>query len=1646
MEKNKMDSGGKENTRLEQTHNLVHISNVVLSDHIKWGKNEGGKYTEQWRQPDSTPLPTPLLQKIDIRDFDEYIRYITKINTLSDVNIRNLDEISLQHFERILRNPPVIEEMEKRVQAEQHIEHASQEGATQLGILGHTGGSSSITYWGDNSGNHANGLFASPKAKSHWQCNHSTLLADDAWCDLSSLTRRQEELSETLDYIDRDINALIRKDFQNYLHIIAILNELKGEIKNLHDEIKTLRTHIHDVKEMLLKIIHLKKYNDLKKKCKQVNHLLNRFLHFRRLIKILKRFLQKRKFYHCLVVVNKIFKIYFFFKKKRKLLYFHQYFCNFNISYLKSFFSQNFLFLFFFHSLLFLFRPRGVAKASLCSAHWVKKRDRLHLGSTHTRGTAHTGETSHTRRDDTAITQGDTLLGDNPGQLSIHYPPDQLKQNPHCLNSSSKGKSKFNRFVTFHKRLNRQFMRNFHRKRKRFVKCRKAEEAKFFVKRWQQGVCSHFYKKIRKRRGNFDHHLAHLNNLFTPALFFNNFFHSLRNLCSRENYLKHFVDDLFYGLLHETVSDLRRDQFYDLGDKSLLSAEEVAAQSGEEESPSRKEPNPDLDPHSKPNKREKTEKEKTNQALTAECTNHVEAYPSGRITLSCEHLVIEKCRKKKILHFDQDGWRKLYRQVGLLPLANLVHLLGTFFGKIKMVQRRMNKWASFLMAKIVSFLLDDTWAESFARYTPHLTRQTTKMEKTPQAWQTPQPPMHSFPFSRSNKSSHSIKHVFSKFWKNYRDIHHTLFKLLLERISEVLNVRRKCNMHLGINQMISLYWTVYPMFSFVRRKGRRLEQEYTRFFVRGIPRFVRSAQVSRTMYLCGKPHEGRRPLRVRITLTRNKFIIAKKMKTLNCNVGRSRGAVIKLGEVPLFCLPPREEAKCCEDQAPIRTDVMNKSEVQPRRSGQFDAHNGDAYMLDSKEECHPRGSLPRFSLPRFSLPSCYLPPSANLRIGSQNFHVPHRVSITIHRRAKQEQVYLSRFLQRIMKKTPRGKEAKQRLPHDERNLCRQIRRRIRIESIVAINHFYEFKKIQMEKSLEIEKWNVLEDIPQEINAQMEKYFKIKNEHKNKLRINGDLFYLTNSSVSFLCILFQYIHFMLSIPDVSFEIISKILTFYDKQFLKMVHHFIMDGHAVTNCTLKSITIKILAVVIHTLDFADSTVRRVYAISRHLLYTPWTEAPPLGMGGEVSDQKIGGMSGEISDQKSDQVNGGIFPNSVASRNEDRPNGQINVSQFADKPNDCYPGKDPHRRATKLPNETANLWGNARLRHPPGETNEEKNGSTLPPVEKCIKGERTTIRKKTYCGRTNESSSLRKNEKHTHEDILQGMDTSWVGSVLVDFTKCLKYPTTRKPNRIPRGIRLSKKDQEKIKSNFNHMLQKSFLLKKKLAEKIVDILSTRFDYYTNIWLVSDSLLENHLVNSFSYECDILPYGMQLRSTFKLLTTYLREEDTRNIYRELFQDIANRFSLRINVLKGNDKYKKIISRLMDESAPAKSTPRKSAAEESLPGKSTSAKSAAEESLPGKSASAKSAAEKFAPGKSQIDQLIMHYHSYELKEKTAHNIHKNVGDKILIDMTNVLIILYKDPLLSDIIETFLNDFLKICTSHWYVTIDPFVILSKYKK
>ncbi|SCO75701.1 Vps54-like protein, putative [Plasmodium vivax] len=1561
MEKSKTDGGGKESTRLErheqlkrheQTHNLVHISNVVLSDHLKGGQTEGGKYREELSQPIGSSLAIPLLEKIDIRDFDEYIRYITKINTLSDVNIRNVEEISLHHFERILRTTSSTEG------GEQHKELLSQGRGTQLGIWGHSGDSSSFA--------HSNGRCASPQAQPLCEPNHDALLAGDAWCDLSILSRQQEKLSAALDDIDRDINALIRREFQNYLLIIAILNKLKGEIESVHDEIKTLREHVDDVKDMLLKIIHLKKYNDLKGKCKQVNRLLKKFLLFRRLIIRVKKFLQKRQFYHCLVVVNKIFKIYFFFKKKTKLLYFHKYFCNFNISYLQSFLSQNFLFLFFFHSLLFLFRPQGVRKAPLGCAHLVKKWARPRVGG------------SHAKRD-TCTTLGDT-------------PPDHLNRNYHFFTAPPK--AKIDSFVKTHKRVNEQFMRDFHRKREKFFKCRKREEARVYVKRWRRGAYSHVHKTIRTR-ATFDRHLAHLNDLFTPALFFNNFFESLRNFCKRENYLKHFVDDLFYGVLLETVSSLQRDQLCNFGERSLFGSEEVAAQSAKSEEEESLPPEEaaksaegerlppeeatiQLDPHLKPPKGGKPGK--TNQPLTGESTNHVEGYPSGRITLTCEHLVMDKCRKKKILTFDEDTWNELHRQVGLLPVPNLVHLLETFFWKIKLVRRRINKWASFLMGKIVCLLWDGTFAESFARHTPHLTQERS----TGRPMQTP---MHTLPFCRSDKPSHMLKCAFAKLWKSYRDVHHALFKLLLERISDVLNVRRKCKMHLGINQVISLYWAISPMLSFVRRKGRRLRQEYSLFFVRSVHRVVRSVKVSRTMLLWGNPHEGRQPRRVKITLKRNQLTIAKKVKALNCNVGTSLGGRIKLGEVPLVCLLPREEAKHCEEQAHVRSDVVYKSKggiTQP--GGQFDAHRGEAYTLDPTGECHLRCPLPR----------CFSPGSANLRVGSQKLHVPRRVCGAILRRGEREKAKLGRFLQRVSKKTPHGKEAKWRPTHEERKFCRQIKRSIRNESLVAINHFYEFKKIQMEKSLEIEKWNVLEDIPHEINAQTEKYFKIKNEHTNKICFNDEPFYLTNSGVSFLCILFQYIHCFLSLPDVSFEIVSKILTFYEKQLLKTVSHFIMEGHAVTNCTLKSITIKTLALVIHTLDFADSTLRRVYAIWRHLLRARQGKTP-AGISGQMSCQ----VSGVISVQ----VNGEMLPNSPASRREDPRNGQTNGTPFAD-----------HRRDTQLVNATTNLWGNPQRRYPPGDTNEAQNGSSPHPDDKCTKGERTPNGKRTNCGDTTKKSPLEKNAKHTHDEILQGMDTDWVASVLADFAKCLKHPTPRNRNGILRGIRLSKRDEEKVKANFKHVLDKSSLLKKKLAEKIIDILSSRFDYYTNIWLLSDSLLENHLVNSLSYECDILPYGMQLRSTFKLLTTYLREEDTRNIYRELFQDIANRFSLRINVLKGNDKYKKIISRLMDESTP----------ERSPAGKSSAGKSAA--------------------GKSQIDQLIMHYHNSELKEKTAHNIRKNVGDKILIDMTNVLIILYKAPLLTDIIETFLSDFLKICKSHWYVTVDPFVILSKYKK
>ncbi|GAW83825.1 hypothetical protein PGO_146230 [Plasmodium gonderi] len=1646
MDKQKKTNVVKENPWLKHRHSLIHISNVVKNENIQENRNGNGseieKYEDKSNEQIYGSLPTPDLEKINIRDFDQYIHYITKINTLNDVNIHNVDEINLDHFENVLKNPS------KYIEIRKCTENFSQRGATNWDNL-----------------DTINHLSSCDHFESQWKKDYDSFFSDDSKCNMSTLVQEQKVLIENLDTIDRSINVLISKDFQNYLHIITVMKNIRNEIESTHDEIKSLKTHVNDIKGMLLKNIHLKKHNDLKKKCIKVNYVLKKFMYFQTLLKVLKKSLQKNKIYHCLAVVNKIFKIYNFFRKFFFFQYFQKYFSNFNILYLKNFISQNFLFSFFYYTLLFLFRSKrrkghlySVHKLNKCLRHYlVRPNDWNHLQGSNRSLEDEAIHRSNKTRCGFATTRESNIYMSYFNSNFDHTLPKNRKSCDYASKDTNihksenqREKKKIKNFVKFHKLMNKEFMRLLYREKKKIIKYKKRKnDVKFFVKQWNYTSNTYFCKK-RNKKFKMDEQISQLNKIFTPSLLFNNFFDSLKRFCRNQNYFIPFVDNLFYQSLSESILLMQCDQICHIPeetsfgevkgnkpdgsstiegenfkpegsptiegenfklDRSNIHMENMLDKHGTQNELKYSEWNKDIQSACKNRMRLGKEKKNKNQCyergkihtlyLLSEKKGNTNRHSNKIINSICEYLVIKKCKRKKNFEFhEKETINMLHRHIGLFPTVNLMHFLNKFFSKIKIVYSNINKWTSFLIRKTITVILDDAYMNTFKIHIPFLISHGSY-----------------FQLVKKKKFLNMMKHVFIKYWKNYQNIQYFLFNKFLEKLNDILNERKKYNLHLGINQMISMHRTILPIFLFIHRKRYQLRKIYLHIFLLSIFSLLRNKRQAKHAHkLISLSHKNptnvsrlyKQPIRnnlvkksfnVRICLTKNFLTLIKKVTLLNCISKRRNEQKMRIRKNALVSLYLWNKTKhqTCETHIGEDNLIMERSNDETNKiDNQFDKHTGKNLPVeeDPLREYHQR-YLP-------STPYKNLCVTNSLLISNQLFYLSvkrRKLLLRLEKKKKKKkQQDMVNFIKIIKRKTMLKKNFKFMHIPDEKKYYNKITKYIKSESIIAINNFYEFKNIQMHKSLELEKWNILDDIPYEVNTQLEKYFKIKNKDTNKLLINNKLYYLTNSSISFLCILFQYVHFMLSLPLISNEIVTKVLNFYDKQFFTNIHHFIINGHAVTNSTLKSITIKILALVINTVDFTESILIQIYSI--------WYKL------GEFfhRERKI------ISTGNS--TNTGVVTNVITDTNTSMHNGMksrdIKLSQCVQNINSQCIDKDSFRTPNGmiiqiLGDVKTDSCGNKILTtifpeteqktHNPFDTS-SRDKNCKSEKKNTGKGEKNSIYRNNV-NSINHSEimiPIKISEKHISTEMLQDVKSHEVSSVFVGYKKCITHFSKLHRYYIPHDIKLFRQEWQNASANFKRVLDKSFLLRKKLSQKIVDILSTRFDYYTNIWLASDNMIKNQIVNSLNYECDILPYGMQLRSTCKLLTTYLPEEDTKSIYRELFQDIVNRFSLRINVLKGNDKYKQVITRLLQD---------------------------------------------HLTEKSEIDQLILHYYNYEFKAKITHIINKNVGDKIIIDITNVLIILYKIPFLCEIIETFLNDFLQICKSHWYVTIDPFVILSK---
>ncbi|CRH02878.1 conserved Plasmodium protein, unknown function [Plasmodium relictum] len=1508
MDKYKFKNGENENTLCKRNHKLIHISNVVNIDKIK--ENENEKYNRQIY----SNLSIPNLKKIDIRDFDYYINHITKINNIKDINSQNLNEIDIHHFEGILKNP------------HQHIR---------------------IEKYKKESKKKANINF--DKLEIYSKYKYNIFFDENVKCNVSNIMLLQEHLNEDLDHIETYLNLLISSEFPDYFYIIIILKELKDKIESLHNEVKYIKTQLSDIKEIILKLIHINKYNELKRKCEKINCIFKKFIYFQNLLKKLKFYIQSKKFYECIFLVNKILKMYHYCKNSLNFNYFKNYFSNFNICYLKNFVSKNLIFEFSYYSILFIFNKNRIS---------LRKKEINNL--------------------------------DKHKSSGVTKKRENKNNNNNTINLLDIDK-KIHNFVRLHKIANRKFLYHYSKKKKynKIYGSNKKIKSKNYMRR---NVYSLIHRNYRKERNIYEKGMINLNTLITPILLYDELFDHLDNFCINNNYIKCFLDDIFFHTLNESILIMQNDKMCDINNfpqKCSLSLKESKVNNDSNHvTKNYKLNNENKEVINKNNKRKLIENKNKYNDLNKEYIqeNDIVKYNINlnKIKFYCDSLIIEKCKKRLMLNFTKKSiTNNLCKYIYFFPISHLVSFLNNFFIKAKLVYFKIKRWMSFIIFKTFSVFFDNNYINNVKKYISSSVFDCIIFKNIHLIKQ--------------------IKFIFFRYLKNYIDIFHNFFNCFLKKIIRIFNERKENPIHLSINQVIHLFWSTINIVYFITKNKEKLPQNYFKVFFYLYYKYlymnkkffkIKKKIKNNSLYFmknrtnkiikCNslllqsikmKRRKKRELIRckfsIKIKLVKYYFKIIRKLYYVNkYNKNRKKKKITNRCNFSVLVSVNKNY-----NSNNTRCNKNNKKYSSSKKKSSENAYLGEYFHLTNN---YKKNNIRKKNKNNNSLNA------------DEDYYLSSKTSENFLKKKIRNGLLYDEKLEQLKKKL------KERISHIntfiEKKSIKKILKYFEREALISIENFYEFKNIQIKKLFEIEKWEIV-DVPNEINEKLKEYFFINNECINKIYINNKYYYMTNSNITFLYTLFQYIKFLTSLPFISNEILNKIFLFYEF-FFQNIQHLIVNGYAVTNSSLNSITIKIIAIVINTIDFTYCILRYIFTIFYNILHMSTKEKKKKkNLSKELSEistilfsnkklQKL--YFAKLKEKlKSKKMNTNM---QIYANNLDMNLTNVNIEKITRlniERNHLYNASNKIRNFQKIKKKK--------------KINIVNYSDTY--VDNNYKRNKKNFKKNFFKKGIDERTNINKT-KSIFEELLVDIDTYPIKNIICNFRKPFEK-LYYKDEYLPIHFRFQNNDQEIYCEKFKNLIDKTLFLKKKLEEKIVDILTRRFDYYLNIWISSDNLINNEKVSSINYECDILPFGMQLHSTYKLLSVYLHEDNTKNIFSVLFQDIANRFRLRINILKENDKYKQIVTRLIDNNI---------------------------------------------SDLSEIDKLILNYYNSEFNEKVSRIINKNIGDKILIDITNVLVILYKVPFLCEILENFLTDFLHICKTFWCIKINPFIILKKYKK
>ncbi|SCQ17263.1 conserved Plasmodium protein, unknown function [Plasmodium ovale] len=1479
-----------ESSACKDIDELVHIANVVKDEDGE--DNTNGKNSELICANEQKPT----VKNVHIRDFDGYIRHITKINTLSDVHNPNGNQKDIHHFEEMLRNP------------HEHIKVEEKNWKHSTGF--------SVNY---------------KELDIYYKRKYDVVIDEISKWNIATICRSQEQLYEDLDTIEKSMHKLICEEFSTYFCITTVLKNLKEEIENLHDKISCVNRYIELLRDTIMNTIHLSKYNQMKKRCIKKYLVFKKFLKFQKIVKRLKIYIETRNFHYCLFIINELLYIYNYSKEVTSYIYIKKYFSNVNIHHLIVRLFENVIFLFCFHSFCFLFGQ----KKRRCNyiRDITKERVKYYQG----------GDNIYCRDTNNRINTLSPI-----GNLNKFHRRDKRKK----------------RIIYFLHKENKKFLLHYYRRISRFVKCRNKREKEriishFFV---SKGLKFPLQMSIKRERNRYNKNIAILNGLFTPMLLFNGLFSHLKHFCRNRNYINYFVGNAFYESISEVVDVAHAGSAKSAGSIRSAGSAKRSGRDGSNEHDwhSEKFHADDRTVELSSGKLSLTEEE-SNQSFSKKVSSKCTCI--NRVNVFYDVAVVRKCREQSVLPFFGRHVKKdLYVRIGHFSIKHFQLFLNRFYNRIKCAYNNIKEWMAFLVSKTIVCISNKSYITYVKRYFPFILIYKESVL---------------FLMERK-KTLKKVIHLLLKYWKWYKTLQHILFTTFLKKIKGVFDQRENHDMHLSVKQIVSLFGTILPILSFVHKKGKKL---WKSFFHRVFYVYYKCCNVSTGDHsnelssLIGVPKrriinkmgflpfgKGIIPY-IREKWEKSTFRVTKRTSLLR-KFKRTKwwkmGKMGKMGKI----WEPTNSRGCSSDSSDRNRRNRNRNRNRDQGRG-------------SSGNSHPKDECIR------SVEKAFLHPSLTKRRGKYRF------------------IVLAEKLKKWERTFCKSKTCD--IPAvDEIWYIKKTFYYLKKEAIVVINNFYEFKNIQMKKSIEIEKWEIVNDIPFEINVQMKNLLAIHNNYKNKVCLNDNFYYMTNNSITFLLILLQCTNYILSLPFISNVIVLKIFKLYDKCFYYDIFHYILNGHAVTSNNVSRITIKILALVMNHVDFGFCLLLRIYALFR-CIARQFIRQRRTNRKEKNGDFNYNGMLSLSHNQRACFNSSILKEKKGATLIQTNDNCQmVGNKLFMENKKEGIPKSEERKKIARSTNKvvttqrqkesTQSFYSNNIIQS--DKKKEKKLQQNIPTIAEEVHMKPKKERKKKL--------------KHNFDDILSNEEMKahvhTLKNTFPAFKKSLKLFNAQNAY-LPVYLLLpSKRQYIYYEKRFKHTLQKLLILKKKLAQKIVDLLSTRFDYYANIWLASDNLIKNEHVNSGSYECDILPYGMQLLSTCKVLSIFLCEEDTKNIFCELFQDIANRFKLRINILRGRNKYKQIIDRLLNDNFVEKSE------------------------LP------------------EIDKLILYYYHFELNEKIIPIINKNVGDKIVIDITNVLVILYKIPFLFDVIENFLTDFLQICRSLWYITINPFVLLKRYRK